>query len=185
MLEQRLQQQFFDCADLIYSCAETLGRSILDAIDALLGSITSGGKVLTFGEGDCALHAQHLANKLLCQFERDRPGLAALALATNGTDLWLRQLETLGQPGDVILVFAAAEAGPGLLSALSSARTKDLTVIAITGCTTRLKDMLAETDVHISIPHDRKARIHEVQWLILHSLCDAVDLQLLGENENP
>jgi D-sedoheptulose 7-phosphate isomerase len=89
MLEQRLQQQFFDCADLIYSCAETLGRPILDAIDALLGSITSGGKVLTFGEGDCALHAQHLANKLLCQFERDRPGLAALALATNGTDLWL------------------------------------------------------------------------------------------------
>ena len=184
MLEQRLQQQFFECADLIYSCAETLGRPILDAIDALVGSITSGGKVLTFGEGGCACHAQHLANKLLGRFERDRPGLAALALAMDGTDLWVRQLETLGQPGDVILAFAAGEAGPELLSALSSAHAKDLSIIAITGRTTRLQDTLAETDVHISIPHDRQARIHEVQWLILHSLCDAVDLQLLGEHEN-
>jgi D-sedoheptulose 7-phosphate isomerase len=185
MLEQRLQQQFFDSADLTYACAESLGKPMVDAVDALVGSITAGGKVLTFGEADCSLHAQYLAHKLLCRFERERPGLAALALAMDGTDLWVRQLETLGQPGDVVLALAAGEAGPELLSALASAHAKDMTVVAITGRTTNLKDALAETDVHVSIPHDRKARIHEVQWLILHSLCDAVDLQLLGEHDNP
>lgn len=185
MLEQRLQQQFFDSADLTYVCAESLGKSMVDAVDALVGSITAGGKILTFGEADCSLHAQYLAHKLLCRFERERPGLAALALAMDGTDLWVRQLETLGQPGDVVLALGAGEAGPELLSAMASAHAKDMTVVAITGRTTNLKDALAETDVHVSIPHDRKARIHEVQWLILHSLCDAVDLQLLGEHDNP
>ena len=185
MLEQRLQQQFFDSADLTYACAEALGKPMADAVDALVGSITSGGKILTLGEADCSLHAEYMANKLLSRFERERPGLAALALATDEKGLWVRQLETLGQPGDVVLALCAGEAGPILLGALERAHAKDITVVAITGRSTNLKDSLAETDVHISIPHERKARIHEVQWLILHSLCDAVDLQLLGEYDSP
>ena len=186
MLEQRLQQQFFDSADLTYACAEALAKPMADAVHALVGSITAGGKVLSFGEDDCALHADHLAAKLLGRFERERPGLAALALRVAGGDLWMRQLETLAHPGDVLLALATGDAAQGqLLPAIASAHAKDMTVVVITGRNTVLKDKLAETDVHITVPHERKARIHEVQWLILHSLCDAVDLQLLGEQDNP
>lgn len=187
MLEQRLQQQFFDSADLTYACAEALAKPMADAVHALVGSITAGSKVLTFGAADCTWHARDMAAKLLGRFERERPGLAALALAMeggSGADLWVRQLDTLGQPGDVLLALATGEASGGLLEAIAHAHDKDMTVVAITGRNTVLKDKLAETDVHITIPHERQARIHEVQWLILHSLCDAVDLQLLGEQDN-
>ncbi len=184
MLEQRLQQQFFDCADLTYACAEALAKPVADAAHALVGSITSGGKVLSFGEGDCGWLARQVCTILLGRFERDRPSLAAMALPVDGSDLWLRQLEALGQPGDVLLAWATGEASHNLLSALASAHDKDMTVVVVSGRHTVLKDKLAETDVHIIVPHDRKARVQEVQCLILHSLCDAVDLQLLGEDHS-
>lgn len=184
MLEQRLQQQFFDCADLAYACAEALAKPMADAAHALVGSITAGGKIFSFGEADSGWLAQQLCATLLGRFERDRPSLAAMALPVDGSDLWLRQLEALGQPGDVLLAWAVGEASANLLSALARAHEKDMTVVVVTGRQTQLKDKLAETDVHLIVPHERKARVHEVQCLILHSLCDAVDLQLLGEDHS-
>jgi D-sedoheptulose 7-phosphate isomerase len=60
-----------------------------------------------------------------------------------------------------------------------------MTVVALTGHTGgKMRGLLVETDVHICVPHERTARIQEVHILSLHCLCDAVDLQLLGEQEN-
>jgi D-sedoheptulose 7-phosphate isomerase len=60
-----------------------------------------------------------------------------------------------------------------------------MTVIALTGRQGgKMSAMLSETDVHICVPHERTARIQEVHILALHCICDAVDLQLLGEQEN-
>ena len=72
-----------------------------------------------------------------------------------------------------------------MLAAVEAAHAKDMTVIALTGNTGgRMRDQLLETDVHICVPHERTARIQEVHLLVLHCLCDAVDLQLLGDQEN-
>lgn len=182
MLEHHLQQNFFDCADLVYSSAEALAKPLADATQALVGSITAGGKILSFGESECGLMAQYACSTLLGRFERDRPSLAAMTLPVDGSDLWLRQLEAMGQPGDVLLAWATGQTPSNLLLALASAHEKDMTVVVISGCHVVLKDKLTETDVHVIIPHERNARVHEVQWLILHSLCDAIDLQLLGED---
>ena len=66
-----------------------------------------------------------------------------------------------------------------------AARVKDMTVIALTGNTGgKMRDRLTETDVHICVPHERTARIQEIHLLVLHCLCDAVDTQLLGEEED-
>jgi len=75
MLEQRIQQQFFDSADLLYQVAEPLARPLADALAAIVGSITSGGKLLLAGS---AL-APHAAALFVEGFERERPPLAALA----------------------------------------------------------------------------------------------------------
>jgi D-sedoheptulose 7-phosphate isomerase len=83
MLEQRIQQQFFDSADLKYAAAETLTRPIAAAVNAIMGSITSGGKVLACGNGGSASDAQHFAAEFVGRFERERPGLAAVALSTD------------------------------------------------------------------------------------------------------
>src|SRR6478735_5727935 len=83
MLEQRIQQQFFDSADLKYAAAEILSRPIADAVSALVGCITGGGKVLACGNGGSAADAQHFAAEFVGRFERERPGLAAIALTVD------------------------------------------------------------------------------------------------------
>jgi D-sedoheptulose 7-phosphate isomerase len=193
MLEQRIQQQFFDSADLKYAAAEVLSKPIADAVSALVGCITAGGKVLSCGNGGSAGDAQHFAAEFVGRFERERPGLAAIALTTDssiGNDydfnaIFSKQVQALGAPGDVLLAISTSGNSANVVAAVEAARAKDMTVIALTGHKGgKLRELLQETDVMICVPHDRTARIQEVHLLVLHCLCDAVDLQLLGEQEN-
>jgi D-sedoheptulose 7-phosphate isomerase len=179
MLEQRIQQQFFEGADLLSQAAEALSKSIADAAQTLLGCITAGGKVMLCGSGASAALAQHGAALMVGRYERERPPLAALAVASES------EIQALGMPGDVLLAISAAGPAPGLAAALLAAQAKDMTVVALTGRDAgSLVSGLGETDVHIAVPHDRAARIHEIHTVVLHCLCDAVDLQLLGEQES-
>ena len=197
MLEQRIQQQFFDSADLKYAAAEILSKPIADAVSAVVGSITAGGKVLACGNGGSASDAQHFAAEFVGRFERERPGLAAVALTTDTSILtaiandydfnaiFSKQVQAIGSPGDVLIAISTSGNSANVLAAVEAAHAKEMTVIALTGHTGgKMRSLLAETDVHICVPHERTARIQEVHILALHCLCDAVDLQLLGEQEN-
>ena len=197
MLEQRIQQQFFDSADLKYAAAEILARPIADAAQALVGCITSGGKVLACGNGGSASDAQHFAAEFVGRFERERPGLAAIALNTDtsiltaiGNDyafdaIFAKQVQALGAPGDVLLALSTSGNSANVLAAVEAAQAREMTVIALTGRGGgKLRERLTETDVHICVPHDRTARIQEVHILVVHCLCDAVDTQLLGEQDD-
>jgi D-sedoheptulose 7-phosphate isomerase len=197
MLEQRIQQQFFDSADLKYAAAEILSKPIADAVSALVGCITAGGKVLACGNGGSASDAQHFAAELVGRFERERPGLAALALTTDTSILtavandysfdvvFAKQVQALGAPGDVLLAMTTSGNSANVLAAIEAAHAKDMTVVALTGHQGgKVRELLGETDVHICVPHERTARIQEVHLLVLHCLCDAVDLQLLGEQDS-
>ena len=196
MLEQRIQQHFIDSADLKYQSAQTLCKPVEAAIQALLACVTSGGKVLACGHGASATLAQHFAALFVGRFERERPELAALALNADGAVLtaivrgdeavqvFARQVRALGQAGDVLLVVSIAGQEASLLRAIEAAHERELTVLALTGQGGGpVGQALRETDVQVCVPHERMARIHEVQTLVLHCLCDGVDTQLLGEQE--
>jgi D-sedoheptulose 7-phosphate isomerase len=196
MLEQRIQQQFFDSADLKYAAAETLTRPIAAAVNAIMGSITGGGKVLACGNGGSASDAQHFAAEFVGRFERERPGLAAVALSTDtsiltaiGNDydfsqVFAKQVQALGHPGDVLLAISTSGNSANVLAAVAAAHQKDMVVVALTGKGGgKLKEQLGETDVHICVPADRTARVQEVHILAIHCICDAVDAQLLGEQD--
>ena len=196
MLEQRIQQHFIDSADLKYQSAQTLGKPVEAAVQALLACVTSGGKVLACGHGASATLAQHFATLFVGRFERERPELAALALNADGAVLtaivrgdeavqvFARQVRALGQAGDVLLVISIAGQEASLLRAIDAAHERDMTVLALTGQGGGpVGQALRETDVQVCVPHERMARIHEVQTLVLHCLCDGVDTQLLGEQE--
>jgi D-sedoheptulose 7-phosphate isomerase len=196
MLEQRIQQHFIDSADLKYQSAQTLCKPVEAAIQALLACVTSGGKVLACGHGASATLAQHFATLFVGRFERERPELAALALNADGAVLtaivrgdeaaqvFARQVRALGQAGDVLLVISIAGQEASLLRAIDAAHERDMTVLALTGQGGGpVGQALRETDVLVCVPHERMARIHEVQTLVLHCLCDGVDTQLLGEQE--
>ena len=199
MLEQRIQQHFIDSAALKYQAAQVLSHPIAAAVQAVLACVTSGGKVLACGNGPSAAEAQQFAAFCVAGFERERPELAALALTSDSTLLtaatggshdaaqqFARQVRALGQAGDVLLALSVSGNDANLLAAAEAAHERDMTVVVLTGRTGgKLAAMLRETDVLISVPHDRAARVREVHALVLHCLSDGVDAQLLGEQENP
>ena len=201
MLQQRIQQHFFDSADLQYAAAETLARPIGDAAQALVGCLTAGGKALACGCDGSAGAARHFVAGFVDRFERERPGLAALALTADaslsglragvsadddGAQAFARQVQALGAPGDVLLVAGAGGAAAPLLAAIRAAHAREMTVIALGGHdAARWREVLTETDVWIGVPHERAARVREVHLLVVHCLCDAVDLLLLGEEDTP
>jgi len=198
MLEQRIEQQFIDSADLKYQSAQTLSKPIAAAVGALLMCVTGGGKVMACGNGGSAADAQHFAAEFVGRFERERPELGAIALSTDSSimtaiandyhfdQIFSKQVRALGQPSDVLLAISTSGNSRNVLAAIEAAHERDLIVVALTvkggG---KIGQLLRETDVHICVPHDRTARIQEVHLLVLHCLCDGVDSQLLGEQENP
>ncbi|AVP56276.1 SIS domain-containing protein [Pulveribacter suum] len=195
MLEQRIQQHFIDSADLKYQTSQALSGAIAAAVHALVASITSGAKLLACGSGPCGALAQQFAALCVGGFERERPELAALALVPDAT--WMpssatdtaaaplaRQVRALGQAGDVLLAFSTGGNEAALLQAVQAAHERDMTVVALCGRDSgALAALLRETDVQICVPHDRPARVREVQALVLHCLCDGMDAQLLGDQE--
>ncbi|MDD5002457.1 MAG: SIS domain-containing protein, partial [Thiomonas arsenitoxydans] len=115
MLEQRIQQHFFDSADLKYQAAEALTGPIARAVDVLATAVSNGHKILICGNGGSAADSQHLAAELVGRFERERPELAAIALTTDTSTLtavandygfdhvFAKQVRALGLPGDVLV----------------------------------------------------------------------------------
>jgi D-sedoheptulose 7-phosphate isomerase len=179
MLEQRIQQHFFDGADLKYQSAEMLARPIAAAAGALLSALTGGGKVLVCGSGAGTPLSLHMARMFTGRFERERPPLAALALASEPA-LQGQQVRALGLPGDVLLYIDDGEGHSSPV--VSAAQAKDMTIVVLAGRgASAFGELLAETDVLVAVPHERPARVAELQLMVLHCLCDAVDFQLMGE----
>ncbi|OUM04329.1 SIS domain-containing protein [Variovorax sp. JS1663] len=206
MLEQRIQQHFIDSADLKYQAGPLLSKPISQAMQALLACVTSGGKILACGAGVSGLLASQFAAQFVGRFERERPGLGAIALPFDDTtdpaadteaaadpDRFARQVRALGQAGDVLLALSASGQSAAVLAAVEAAHARDMSVIALLGNAAgggassspggAVGRALRETDVQVCVPHERAARIHEVHLLALHCLCDGVDAQLLGEQE--
>lgn len=193
MLDHRIHQHFIDSADLHYQVADSLAKPVDDAVQAVLACLTGGGKLLAAGLGTSAALAQYLVNLLVAGFERDRPGLAAIALSSDAlmATRWsdhqalARQVLALGQTGDVLVLFSSDGSEPALVEAAQAAHEREMVVLALTGQMGGvLARQLRETDVHVCVPHERAARIREVQHLVLHCLCDGIDTQLLGEQES-
>lgn len=196
MLEQRIQQHFIESADLKYKAAQSLSEPIAAAVQAILASLTGGGKVLACGNGGSAADAQHFSAEFVGRFERERPELAAIALTTDtsiitavGNDysydaIFSRQVRALGQPGDVLIAITTSGNSGNVLAAIEAAHARDMVVVGLSGRNGgKMAKALRDTDVHICVPHERTARIQEVHILALHCICDAVDAQLLGDQE--
>jgi D-sedoheptulose 7-phosphate isomerase len=198
MLEPRIQQHFFESADLGYQAAEAMARPIADAAQAIVDCVTAGGRIWVHGRGVAQAPAQLLGAALSGRFERERPGLAAMMLAIDPLLLSearaseadapaVTQLRVLGQAGDVLVAFALRPDDALLAAVVGAAHEREMSALVIAGrepgagVPHGTPSIAAETDIWISVPHDRPARICELQLLTLHALCDAVDLQLLGD----
>ncbi|MBK6601694.1 MAG: phosphoheptose isomerase [Betaproteobacteria bacterium] len=192
---QRIRQHFADSAQLKLDAAELLAPEIARASSIITAALLADGKILACGNGGSAGDAQHFAAEMVGRFERERPELPALSLATDTSILtavandyafeqvFARQVRALGARGDVLLAISTSGNSSNVIAAIAAAHDREMRVVALTGRGGgRVSGLLTDADVHLCVPHDRTARIQEVHLLVIHCLCDAIDATLLGDD---
>ena len=191
-LGQRIQNHFEDSIATKQKSAEVLPSKIIEAINLMYSALMSGKKILACGNGGSAADAQHFAAELVGRFERERRELPAIALTTDssiltaiGNDysydvIFSKQVNALGQAGDVLLGISTSGNSGNVIAAIESSHTKGMKVIAFTGKDGgKIGGLLKDGDVHLCVPVDRTARIQETHLLLLHCLCDGIDHLML------
>ena len=169
--------------------AQDCGESIVDAAALITQCLRSGGKLLLFGNGGSAADAQHLAAEFVGRFQMERHPLPAIALTTNssiltavGNDygfdqIFARQVQALGRPGDVAIGISTSGNSPNIIRAAQSAKEKGMKVIILSG-----KDggkLAPFADVEIRVPHFGYAdRIQEIHIKVIHILMLLIEKQL-------
>jgi D-sedoheptulose 7-phosphate isomerase len=148
-------------------------------------SLLAGGRVLAFGNGGSAADAQHFAAELVGRFRDERPGLSAIALATDpsvvtavGNDMgfaavFRRQVEAHGRPGDVALAISTSGRSPNVIEGVRAARRRGLVTVGLTG--DEGGDVAGLVDHLIAVPHRDTQRVQEVHAMVLHLLCEVVE----------
>ncbi len=161
---------------------------VVAAAEAIRAALASGHKVLAFGNGGSASDAEHLVAELVGRFEMERPGLPAVALTANssivtaiandyGYDVvFTRQIEALGNRGDVAIGISTSGRSKNVAAALVAARTRGLVAIAMTGRDGGPVGQAA--DVHINVAEPSTARIQEVHRTVMHAMCSLIEKKL-------
>ncbi len=193
MNRQLIIDHFNESAELKIQAASQLAQPIAQAVDLMFGALSNGNRILACGNGGSAADCQHFAAQLVGRFERERLPLPALSLCTDSsiltavgndysfTDIFAKQVQAFGQAGDVLLAISTSGNSANVIAAIDSALERDMRVVALTGKGGgQVGQMLTDADVHICVPHDRTARIQEVHLLIVHCLCDGIDVALFG-----
>lgn len=196
-ISERIKQHFNDSIHTKIMAADLLVENIQRAAEILVTALLSNNKILTCGNGGSAANAQRFAEILLNRFETERPGLPALSLSVGGalltsiaddfhySEIFAKQIEALGQANDVLVVFSPHGDSKNICDAIETAHQRDMRVIALTGRDGGEAGTLLDThhDLEIRVPSDTPARIKETHLLIIHALCDAVDLSLFATEE--
>lgn len=187
---------FADSIATKQKAAEVLLPSIVQASELIVRALLAGHKILSCGNGGSAADAQHFSSEMLNRFERERPGLPAIALTTDTStltsiandysydDIFAKQVRALGQAGDILLAISTSGNSQNILNAIEAAHHREIQVIALTGHEGGIvTSLLNPKDVEIRVPSTKTARIQETHLLIIHCLCDLIDKQLFGSKE--
>jgi len=163
-------------------------EGVLEAARLLVGTLRGGGKVLIFGNGGSAAQAQHIAAELVNRFRKDRKGLPALALTTDTSVLtsvandydfslvFARQIEALGEAGDLAWGMTTSGRSPNVVKALQVAKQRGLRTLAFSGGDGGQVKEVAE--LCLVVPSEETPRIQEVHITLAHILCELAEDEL-------
>lgn len=176
------------------ACVKRLGDGLLEPLERLVllvhDTFRRGGKLLVCGNGGSASDAQHLVAELVGRYVEERKALPAIALNTDVAvltsvandysyeNVFVRQVQALGSPGDLFLAISTSGRSPNIVAGLSEARTRGLRTAALLG-----RDggpAMRHAELAIVVPDQETARIQECHALMIHLLCEGIDGLLRG-----
>lgn len=188
-----LNKNLNNTAKLLNLVQEDAGVSLAfeSAVSLISSALRNGGKILFAGNGGSAADSQHMAGEFVSRFEFDRPGLPAVALTTDssiltaiGNDygyekLFARQVQSLANEGDVLVVYSTSGSSPNILASVKVAREMGVKTIALTG--NRKGGLEQLCDICFEVPSSSTPRVQELHLIIGHSICGAVELEMFRE----
>ena len=170
-------------------------KSLLDVIErasvTCIESLKKGNKILLAGNGGSAADSQHIAGELVSRFAFDRPGLSAIALTTDtsimtaiGNDygyesLFSRQIQAVGNEGDIFIAYSTSGESPNILKAIEEAKINKLISIGMTGQTHGSMNKLC--DFLIEIPSKDTPKIQEGHLVVGHIICGIIEQEIFGK----
>ena len=192
---QRVKNNFLESIQIKTESLEKLAPRIADAAGVMASCLLDNHKIMACGNGGSAADAQHFSSEMLNRFEMERPGLPAIALTTDSStltsiandyqyaDIYSKQILALGQKQDILLAISTSGDSDNIIHAIDAAHDRNMIVIALTGKDGgQIRDLVNANDIEICVPAKSTARIQEVHIMIIHSLCDLIELQLLGQD---
>jgi len=191
-----IEQAFAEGIALRQQCMQSLSAPLQKAAKIIVSCLQNGGKVLACGNGGSAADAQHFAAELVNRFEINRPGMAAVALTHDASvitsiandfsfaQVFSRQVEALGRPGDVLLLISTSGDSDNIVAAADAAAAVGMQSIALTGKDGGKLGRNKHVTMHINIAHPSTPRIQEMHITCLHILCALVDESMFGDTHD-
>ena len=181
-----IESAFNDLSELAITSKLTVIPALIESAEIILNAFRNNKKLLIMGNGGSAADAQHFAGEFVSSFAPNvkRRGLPAIALTTNTSmitayandfdyeGIFSRQVEALGQPGDVLIGISTSGSSQNCVQAFTKATEMGLTTIAMTRLGSKMESM---TSVSVSIPSSNTQRIQELHVLCFHAICELVE----------
>jgi D-sedoheptulose 7-phosphate isomerase len=189
MLQKTIRETIAEHQQLLRRLDAELGV-LADIAGALAATLGSGSKILFCGNGGSAADAQHLAAELVGRYVLARQGLPAIALTTDTSiltavsndfgfaEVFARQVEALGRPGDILFAISTSGNSQSIVRAVEVARTQGMKTVAFTG--EGGGKLAALADWLFAVPSCNTARVQEVHILAGHILCDWIDKETVA-----
>ncbi|MDH5652088.1 MAG: D-sedoheptulose 7-phosphate isomerase [Gammaproteobacteria bacterium] len=188
MTDTLISKTFEDHAKLLVETKNVLSENITDAVKMISESLANSGTLFWCGNGGSAADSQHMAAEFVGRFKKDRKPLRSIALTTDSSvitcvsndycydDVFVRQIEALGRPGDVLVAISTSGQSENVKRALNICKIIGVKTIALLGKDGGVCKELAE--IALVVPSDVTARIQEMHILIEHLVCELVEVEL-------
>jgi len=184
-LKEKIISILRESADLKLKFAKESIDSVIDATQIINKCFKSGGKILIFGNGGSASDAQHIASEFINRFLLERSALPAISLAADSSvltsiandysyeNIFVRQIEALGNKNDVAIGITTSGNSANVISGLKTAKSIGMTNVVFTG--KNINKLKKLSKCIISVPSDSTAGVQEVHITVGHIICELVE----------
>lgn len=184
-MERKIIKAFEDSIEVKKRFAKDNTALIAEVSKVIADAFSEGRKLLLFGNGGSACDASHIAAEFVNRFKKDRPGLPAIALNTDTavltsisndydySEIFARQVKTLGQAGDLALAISTSGGSKNVLKAVEAAKKKGIKTIAFTG--QKGDKFAAKCDYAFVVASEDTPRIQETHITLAHIICQMVE----------
>lgn len=173
--------------------AESLGAALEKTAKIIVDALLNGNKIMSCGNGASAANVQNFTSRLITSIGIERPSIPAIALVSdnvllsaieNHDEIYARQIQALGQQGDILIALTCQGNSKSIIKAVQEAVIKDMSIVALTGCDGgEIVGLLGQNDIEVRIPSYKRGLTYEMHGMVLNCLCQLIENTLFVHND--